>query len=135
MHSSGISLKSHDISVEKPVDPGSNPGALTFKMIKTIKNEIELQGDVFFIFKHSEICPISVAADNVVRKAESEIKVPIYKLIVQNARDLSNKIAEKYEIKHESPQMILIKDGKAIWNQSHYNINEENIKEAIGLIK
>ena len=46
-------------------------------------------------------------------------------------RDLSNEIAERSGVKHESPQAILLRDGKAIWNASHMSITSDSLLEAV----
>jgi bacillithiol system protein YtxJ len=55
------------------------------------------------------------------------IPYPIYIIIVQKDRELSNKIAEILGVVHESPQLILVKDGKAMYDVSHVNIQVEDI--------
>ena len=99
--------------------------------MKQIKAFDELKGDAYFIFKHSNICPISANAQEVVKSMENNIRIPIFKIVVQTEREVSNEVEEKTHIKHESPQLILIKNGKAIWHKSHYDINEETIEEAL----
>ena len=47
-----------------------------------------------------------------------------YYLYVQDARDVSNRVAEQYSMKHESPQVLYIKDGMVVWNTSHWNIKK-----------
>jgi len=46
-------------------------------------------------------------------------------------RDVSNSIAEQLEIYHQSPQMILVKDGKAIYNASHGSIDVDAMGELL----
>jgi len=106
-------------------------------MLKKIDTSSQLEDllkkeDKFFLLKHSLTCPISHAAYQEYEKyaAENE-SVPTYYLAVQEARPLSNEIAEKFEIKHESPQAILIKNGDAIWNASHWKITNRSLTNAI----
>ena len=99
--------------------------------MKKINNLNEIKEDTYFIFKHSAICPVSISADDRINEIEPKIKIPIYKITIQENRALSNEVAKKYNIQHESPQLILIKEEKAIWNKDHYNINEKEIKEAL----
>ncbi|MEM7357179.1 MAG: bacillithiol system redox-active protein YtxJ, partial [Acidobacteriota bacterium] len=80
-------------------------------------------------FKHSLTCPISSAgfrqyetflAD---QSADGEA---IYTLIeIQNARDVSNEIAQRTGVKHESPQALLMRDGTVTWHASHWSIQAE----------
>jgi bacillithiol system protein YtxJ len=86
------------------------------------------------IFKHSTTCPISGRAAQRVNTwlHEAEEEVPaIYMVKVIESRPVSNAIADRYEVKHESPQVLLIKDGKAVWNTSHDEITAEAIETAL----
>ncbi|MBT8233492.1 MAG: bacillithiol system redox-active protein YtxJ [Saprospiraceae bacterium] len=82
------------------------------------------------IFKHSTRCGISRM---VLRNFEGEIKskdsvnTELYFLDLIANRDISNEIASKFDITHESPQLIIIKDGKAIFDVSHHGISADNI--------
>lgn len=83
-----------------------------------------------FLLKHSATCPISQAAYEEYEKFVGEHDgIEAYYLVVQEARPLSNHIAEKYEIKHESPQAILLEGNQAVWNTSHWNITEKSLSE------
>ena len=87
-----------------------------------------------FVFKHSTACPISGRAAVRVDKylAETGEKAPDFVMVkVIESRPVSNAIAEKLGVQHESPQLLLLKDGKAIWNTSHGNITAENIEKAL----
>ncbi|MEH7255189.1 bacillithiol system redox-active protein YtxJ [Neobacillus niacini] len=104
------------------------------KKIDTVEQFEELlkQEEQFFLLKHSLTCPISDAAYKEFQKyAGEDQSVPTYYLAVQDARPLSTEIAEKFEIKHESPQVLLFNNGKATWNASHWKITNHAIKNAI----
>ena len=89
------------------------------------------QEDKFFLLKHSLTCPISHAAYQEYEKyAGGDQSIPTYYLAVQEARPLSNQVAEKFEIKHESPQALLIKNGEAVWNASHWKITNKSLTTA-----
>lgn len=82
------------------------------------------------IFKHSTRCSISSMALNRLERAWSDKdseKVTPYYLDLISHRDVSNNIAETLGIMHESPQAIVLKDGKAIYNASHMSINHGDI--------
>lgn len=85
------------------------------------------------IFKHSTRCSISrMALKNFEREydlAESEA-VPYFLDLLEH-RDISNEIAQKFQVIHQSPQLILIKDGKAVYNASHSEIDAEALKSKI----
>ena len=82
-----------------------------------------------FLFKHSLTCPISSG----VYQTVSEIDTDVYLVVVQHARDISNEIAEKTGVRHQSPQAIVIKDGKPVYNASHYDVTVQEVKESLGL--
>ncbi|WP_432362432.1 bacillithiol system redox-active protein YtxJ [Sporosarcina sp. UB5] len=82
-----------------------------------------------FFMKHSSTCPVSVAGYRVFDKFETDI--PKYYLIVQRSRALSNEVESKLGIRHESPQLLLIKGGEAVWHASHYGISQSNITSAV----
>ena len=86
--------------------------------------------DQFLLLKHSSTCPISQAAYDEYEKFASEFENTYY-LVVQEERTLSNQIAEKLQIKHESPQAILFKHGEAVWNASHWKITYDSLKKAV----
>jgi bacillithiol system protein YtxJ len=79
------------------------------------------------LFKHSLTCPISADVYRNVSQADAEINL----VIVQHARNISNEIAEKTGIRHESPQAIILKDGKAIYHAAHFDIEAKEISEKL----
>lgn len=87
------------------------------------------------IFKHSTTCPISGRAaqrmDTLLNESESELP-DLYMVKVIESRPVSNAIEDQYEVKHESPQILLIKDGEAVWNTSHDDITAANVLKALG---
>lgn len=88
------------------------------------------------IFKHSTRCSISNVAKKVVTAEMNSIsqeECDIYYLDLLQFRSISNTIAERYSVTHESPQIILIKNGKCVFNASHGEVSigralEETIK-------
>lgn len=84
----------------------------------------------FLLLKHSSTCPISQAAYEEYEKFASEYENTYY-LVVQEERSLSNHVAEKLHIKHESPQAILFKNGEAVWHASHWKITYDSLKKAV----
>ena len=86
------------------------------------------------IFKHSTRCSISSTALNrIERKWKSEdeqIAIPYYlDLIVY--RDISQATASRYGIEHQSPQVLVISDGKCVFSETHFDINYESLIKAI----
>lgn len=85
------------------------------------------------LFKHSNACPVSARA---LREFKSHLTAAdpnvSYKIItVQTARPVSNEVAQRLQVQHETPQAILIRDGREIWNASHFDITEAALEDAI----
>lgn len=79
------------------------------------------------LFKHSMTCPISMSVYQEITNVGGEINL----VIMQTARNVSNEIAARTGIRHESPQAIVIKDGKAIYHASHYDITADEVNEKL----
>ena len=62
--------------------------------------------------------------ENVLMQNLSEDEIDMYYLDLLNYREISNQIADEFEVIHQSPQILLIKNGKAVSNASHEGINE-----------
>jgi bacillithiol system protein YtxJ len=92
-------------------------------------NDIK-ENEIFFIFKHSTTCPISDSAYEEWNNFNDDFpNAKYYFLFVQEARELSNHIAEHYDIKHESPQVLLVKNNSVLWHASHWNITYSALQE------
>lgn len=87
---------------------------------------------VFWLVKHSLTCPISANAfDEYKQYVEGNKDIDTYYLAVQEARALSNYIAEKYQVKHESPQALLFKNNHIVWHASHGRITVDSLQNAV----
>ncbi len=86
-------------------------------------------------FKHSLTCPISGAAFRRYRSFLEDRPADddtVYTLIeVQNARDVSNEIARRTGVRHESPQALVLRGGEVAWHASHGAIRAEALKAAL----
>ncbi len=81
------------------------------------------------LFLHDPWCPISAMATRQV----AQIDADIVKVDVSRQHDLSREIERRTGIRHESPQLILIRDGSAVWDASHSSIDRKSIERALGL--
>lgn len=81
------------------------------------------------IFKHSTRCSISGAAKARLDKATQPEGIDFHYLDLLSYRPLSNKIAETFHVHHESPQVLLIKNGECVFDESHLSIFMEEITE------
>jgi len=80
------------------------------------------------IFKHSTRCNISrFALKQFENDYNLEDKIPLYFLDLINHRDVSNEISSRFEVEHQSPQLLLISKEKCIYNASHSNIAAEDL--------
>ncbi|MBD3382522.1 MAG: bacillithiol system redox-active protein YtxJ [candidate division Zixibacteria bacterium] len=86
-----------------------------------------------FLYKHSSTCPISAGTWSDLKKyVKDNGKALFYRVMVRENKQLSHEIAEKCGVKHQSPQMILFRDGKPVWKASHYAICDSAMDEALG---
>ncbi|MFN7960493.1 MAG: bacillithiol system redox-active protein YtxJ [Thermoanaerobaculia bacterium] len=86
------------------------------------------------LFKHSLICPTSERAYQAFRRflARREGDAALFALVeIQRARDVSKEIARLTGVQHESPQVILLRDGRPVWNASHLDITEQALEDAL----
>ena len=94
-------------------------------------NEI-LKLDKAIIFKHSTQCPISADALAEFESFLSEDPaVMAYYVDVIKDRSLSQKIAQTFNIQHESPQILILERGKVKFNTSHRNIKKQTLLSSI----
>ena len=81
------------------------------------------------IFKHSTRCIVSRTA---LKQFENEYdldnQVDAYFLDLLEHRDISNEIASRFGVYHQSPQLLLIKDGKSVYDVSHSDIDAGELK-------
>jgi bacillithiol system protein YtxJ len=85
--------------------------------------------DKVLFLKNSTTCPVSHEAFRQYEKFADELEESIYYLNVQESRPFSNEIAERFAIKHESPQVLLFNNDNVAWHTSHWNITYKNLKE------
>lgn len=84
------------------------------------------------IFKHSTRCSVSTIAKMRLEEKWHELlseNPTIYLLDVIANRDLSRQVAQQFEVYHESPQILLIKNGESTHDASHFDITIEELKE------
>lgn len=79
------------------------------------------------VFKHSNACSISSRAYREMEKVEAEVNI----LVVQSAREISRELANLTGVRHETPQVIVLRYGKAVWNASHFDVQAVAVIEAV----
>jgi len=92
--------------------------------------EIQSQTQPVLIFKHSTRCSISRFA---LKQFENEFdlqdKIAPYFLDLLNHRDISNEIAIQFNVQHQSPQILLLKNRVVVYHTSHENIDATELKK------
>lgn len=96
-------------------------------------SEIKQKEGYSLIFKHSTRCSVSSMAK---RRFELDWEIlpadtSLYFLDLISYRDISAEIAEIFQVHHESPQILLIKDGDCILDASHSDISADEVAEVI----
>jgi bacillithiol system protein YtxJ len=79
------------------------------------------------IFKHSTRCSISSMVLDRLERSSTPESIDFYYLDLIANRNISNKIAEVFNVYHESPQILIIKNGECIYDESHMGIRMDEI--------
>ncbi|HCL04957.1 MAG TPA: bacillithiol system redox-active protein YtxJ [Chitinophagaceae bacterium] len=85
------------------------------------------------IFKHSTRCSISSMVRSRLERSETPNNISFHYLDLLAYRSLSNQVAEDFSVYHESPQVLLIKNGECVYDESHQGINMDEIAEQAAL--
>ncbi len=108
----------------------------------TISSEADAQSAVqashdqpIIIFKHSTTCPISGIAKMRLEDDWNIDNLPSYYVDVKSERSVSNYLAEHLGVHHESPQMIVVSDGEAVYDVSHLDIKISEVHDGLKEIK
>lgn len=83
------------------------------------------------IYKHSTRCHISAMVMNRLEREQAPDNIKFYYLDVIAQRPVSNKVAELFQVQHESPQLLLIKDGECTYEESHNGIRMDELAEQV----
>ena len=109
--------------------------------VVALRTEADLEGLVagagtepILIFKHSTTCPISAAAHAALRQALAggdlaSARVGLVRVIEE--RPLSQSIAARFGVTHQSPQAIVLRGGRAVWHASHHAITRQALRDAV----
>lgn len=86
------------------------------------------------LFKHSLTCPVSTAGFREFEKyleGRQDSDDAVFALIqIQKQRPLSNRVAEVTDVRHESPQALVMQNGRVLWHASHWGITVASLKDA-----
>lgn len=92
--------------------------------------------DSALVFKYSTHCPISA---NARREMDSLLSggepAPVYQVDVNAQRDVSDYVAERTGVDHESPQVILLRRGRPEWDADRFEVTAGAIRDQLGLVQ
>ena len=86
------------------------------------------------LFKHSYSCGTSAEALDELLAHLSEMSgaAARYAMVtVQTHRDVSNAVAQRLGVRHETPQALLVRDGRVVWSASHFRVTADAVARAI----
>ena len=85
------------------------------------------------LFKHSYTCGTSMEAleELVTHLNDRPTDVQYAMVTVQTHRDVSNAVSARLGVRHETPQALLIRDGRVVWSASHFRVTADAVEEAI----
>jgi bacillithiol system protein YtxJ len=85
------------------------------------------------IFKHSTTCGTSAYAHEEILDwlADGPLAVDVYLVDVHSHRATSKAVASRFALRHESPQVLLIRDGVLAWHASHHRVTSDEIAAAL----
>ena len=79
------------------------------------------------VFKHSNACGVSSRAYREMEKVDEQVNI----LEVQTAREISRELESLTGVRHETPQVIVLRDRKAVWNASHFDVTANGVTMAV----
>lgn len=97
--------------------------------LETAKEQSKKQPVV--IFKHSTRCSISSMAKNRLEREQEAENTLFYYLDLIRYRNISNKITDEFRVHHESPQILILKNGECVYDESHNGISMQDIAEQV----
>jgi len=97
---------------------------------------LESNAHPILIFKYSTRCAISDRVLSIFQhewdsNKENNEKVTPYLLDLIQYRNLSNEIARRFKVRHESPQVLVIKEGECIYNESHGMVRFDDVIKSV----
>jgi bacillithiol system protein YtxJ len=88
------------------------------------------------LFKHSYSCGVSAEAlDELLAHLDARRGDARYAMVtVQTHRDVSNAIAARLGVRHETPQALVVRDGRVVWSASHFRVNADALEQALAQV-
>lgn len=108
---------------------------MSWKVLESIDQLNEIKEKSFqrtqVLFKHSTRCSISSMAKSRLDKESFPAEADFYYLDLIAFRPISDAIAAEFNVWHESPQVLVIKNGEATYDESHMAINWKELQEML----
>ena len=105
---------------------------MAITMLNEQNVESMLSESTAILYKHSPTCSISAAAKREIDAfVQANAAIPVYQVDVIDQRPLSQEFARKFNIRHESPQAILLQGGTPVWNDSHRRVTVASLEGAV----
>jgi bacillithiol system protein YtxJ len=83
-------------------------------------------GSGAILFKHSNTCGVSARA----YREMANVNHPVGIVVVQHARPVSDEIEKRWSLSHETPQVLIIREGKLVWHASHFSVKAVEVEAA-----
>ncbi len=110
----------------------ATPAAGLVPLASDAELDAALAAPLAVIFKHSTSCNLSAMAHDEVRRylgRPDATRIALLKVI--ESRPVSNAVEERTGIRHESPQVLVLRNGAVVWHASHRRVTAEAIAEAV----
>ncbi|MBK9384079.1 MAG: bacillithiol system redox-active protein YtxJ [Planctomycetes bacterium] len=104
---------------------------LPLDSLETLEHLLGAKERVVF-FKHSTRCPVSTSAEERVSDYVRQHGAVIHLVDVLRSRPLSNLLAERLRVRHESPQLLIVQNGRCLAHASHDGIDEAFLAQQLG---
>ena len=103
------------------------------KLLESTEEWYELKESTspLIIFKHSRTCPISIHARERIAAVVYLLPTNIYEVVVQDSQELSDIIAKELGLEHQSPQIIVLVNGKAFYHRDHEEIRGDELLDFV----
>jgi bacillithiol system protein YtxJ len=94
---------------------------------------VESEAQPVLLFKHSYTCGVSAEAlDELITHLHEDNPDVRYAMVtVQTHREISNAVSAKLGVRHETPQALLVRDGRVVWSASHFRVNAAELDKAL----
>ena len=92
-----------------------------------------IDGETIVLFNHDPWCPISARAYTEMRSAELDANVAL--IDVSRLKVVTRALTERTGVRHESPQVIVLRDGAPAWDASHFGITRDAVRRVVATVE